>query len=79
MLNATVAQLNAARPVRVGDQSGWSNGESGNSGVVQVVGVTAVRGRACHALRYDLTLRGAGAQSRTVTWCKAGASWRAAS
>ncbi len=78
IMNDTAAKLNDASGPKVGQGVIWQNPRTTAHGRVAITKLYSYQGMTCHALRYEVSPKGARSPSNyDVNWCKApDGSWK---
>jgi len=78
LLKAAAAKLYIGETAPVGKAEAWSNEKTGNSGIVQLIGLFDYKGLPCRRLQHDITIKGVADPYRFIfDRCKtADGSWK---
>ncbi len=57
LLKAAAAKLYEGETAPVGQAEQWTNGKTGNSGIVQLIGLFDYQGLPCRRLQHDITIK----------------------
>lgn len=77
LLLESVARLNAAAPIKIGNSESWSNPQTNNSGRSTILRVFRSGGTLCHLVRHRIVVGGRrSARNYSLTWCRTpGGEW----